>query len=125
MGILDIFKKVTEVRDDRGLMMGPERLEGKTIILLLQESYKDKARYDRRRKSFCVICKDPETSEQLFFETSGVAFKDQMEKLLNADLDLEEIPLKIVKRYSKDGRAYFKFRAVDKTLPKKLWMYFR
>lgn len=106
-------------------MTSPEKLEGKTIILLLQECYKDKARYDRRRKSFCVICKDPETGEQLFFETTGVAFKDQMEKLLNADLDLEEIPLKIVKRYSKQGRVYFKFRAVDKTLPKKLWMYFR
>ena len=122
MGLLDLLKKIREVKDDRGIRTKTEKLEGKTIILLLKESYKTRAAYDKRKTSYCVIYKDPETNEKYFFETAGKALKYQMRKLL--ETNLEEVPLKMVRRRSQKG-YYCMLVAVDKTLPQKLSINFR
>jgi hypothetical protein len=122
MGLFDSLQKLIQAKDDRGIRTRPEKLDGKTIIVLVKESYKTKAAYDMRKNAYCVIFRYPESNERYFFETAGKVLKYQMSLLLKTDL--VEVPLKIVMRRSQKG-PYGQFVAIDETMPKELQIKFR
>jgi len=122
MDLFSQLKRLIQVKDDRGVRTKPEKLNGKTIIVLIKESYKTKAAYDMRKNAYCVLFRYPESNERYFFETAGKVLKYQMSLLLN--MNLEEVHLKMIVRYSRKGPCCM-FVTVNETLPKELQIKFR